>query len=121
MRKLKIKNKKLKMDKLPLKKGDRVEIVAGKDKGKKGKILFALPREGKIVVEGLNKVKKHSRPTQKNPQAGGIIEKEAPINISNVMLVCPSCGKVTRLGSKRSEEGKRIRICKKCGANVDKK
>lgn len=109
------------MAKLALRKGDRVEIVAGKDKGKKGKILFALPRKGTVVVEGLNKAKRHSRPTPKNPQAGGIIEKELPVHVSNVMIVCPSCGQVTRLGAKRDKEGKRIRICKKCGANVDKK
>ncbi len=109
------------MVKLALKKGDRVQVVAGKDKGKKGKILYALPQDSKVVVEGLNKAKKHSRATPKNPQAGGIIEKELPIHVSNIMLVCPSCGKLTRLSHRRDEEGKRIRICKKCGANVDKK
>lgn len=107
--------------KLALRKGDRVQVIAGKDKGKKGKILYAITSESKVVVEGLNKAKRHTRPTPKNPQAGGIIEKELPIHVSNVMLVCPSCGQPTRLGhQRRDKEGKRVRICKKCGANVDK-
>lgn len=109
------------MPPLKLRQGDRVEIIAGKDKGKKGKILFALPAKQKVVVEGLNKVKKHSRATQKTPQAGGIIEKEAPIALSNVMLVCPSCGQRTRIGAKRDAEGRRIRVCRKCGSDIDKK
>jgi large subunit ribosomal protein L24 len=109
------------MVKLLLRKGDRVQVITGKDKGKKGKILYALPDKSKVVVEGLNKAKRHIKPTPKNPQAGGIIEKELSIHVSNVMLVCPSCGQPTRLGHQRDKEGKRIRICKKCGANVDKK
>ena len=109
------------MSGLFVKKGDNVEILTGKDKGKRGKIIRSIPSKGRVVVEGLNKVKKASRPTQRNPQSGGIIEMEASINASNVMIVCGSCGKPTRIGRTRDEDGKLVRACKKCGANIDKK
>jgi len=107
------------MPKLCVKKGDKVQIIAGKDKGKKGKILVSLPSKGRVVVEGANIVKRHTRPTQKNPQ-GGIIEKEGPIHISNVQLICPHCNQPTRLSSKRMSDDKRVRICKKCDGEIDK-
>ena len=103
------------MPKMNVKKGDQVKVLSGKDKGAQGEVLRALPSEGKVVVEGVAIVKKAQRPTPMNQQ-GGIIEQEAAIDVSNVMLVCPSCGKPTRVGHGKNAEGNKIRICKKCGA-----
>ena len=100
--------------KLHVKKGDTVVVLAGKDKGK---IVEALPKKGKVVVEGVNKVKRHTKPSQKYPQ-GGIIQKEAPLNACKVMLVCPACKKATRTG-KKEVNGKMVRACKKCGEVID--
>ncbi len=107
------------MVKLQVKKGDKVQIISGKDKGKKGKILFSLPSKQRVMVEGANIVKRHTRPTQKSPQ-GGIVEKESSIHISNVQLICSHCNQPTRLGSKRTPEGKHVRVCKKCDGEIDK-
>lgn len=103
---------------LPIKADDQVEVLAGKDKGKKGKVLRAIPSQNKVVVEGINTVRKTVRPTQQNPQ-GGISTVEAPIQVSNVALVCPKCGKTTRAARRRDDNGKKIRVCKKCGADID--
>ncbi|MGN0075560.1 MAG: 50S ribosomal protein L24 [Parafannyhessea sp.] len=102
------------MAKMNVKKGDQVEVLSGKDKGKRGEVIKALPAEGKVVVRGVAVVKKAQRPTQANQQ-GGIVEKEAAIDVSNVALVCPTCGKATRVGH-AEEDGKKVRVCKKCGA-----
>lgn len=102
------------MAKMNVKKGDQVEVLSGKDKGKRGEVIVALPSEGKVVVRGVAVVKKAQRPTQTN-QRGGIVEKEAAIDVSNVALVCPTCGKATRVGH-AEEDGKKVRVCKKCGA-----
>ena len=104
------------MPKMNVKKGDLVEVISGKDKGARGKVLRALPSEGRVVVEGVAMVKKAMRPTQANPQ-GGISTVEAPIHVSNVMLVCPSCGEATRV-ARRREDGKLVRVCKKCGKDI---
>ncbi|SDC17177.1 50S ribosomal protein L24 [Parafannyhessea umbonata] len=101
------------MAKMNVKKGDQVEVLSGKDKGKRGEVIVALPSEGKVVVRGVAVVKKAQRPTQANQQ-GGIVEKEAAIDVSNVALVCPTCGKATRVGH-AEEDGKKVRVCKKCG------
>ncbi len=101
-----------------VRKGDSVLVLAGKNKGKVGKILRMAPKKSRVYVEKVNMVKRHSRPTQANPQ-GGIVEKEGPIHISNVMLVCPGCGKPTRI-KKVDLEGRRARACKKCGEIVDR-
>lgn len=101
-----------------LKTGDTVVVISGKWKGKKGKIIRAFPREEKVLVEGVNLVKKHQRPTQ-NMQ-GGIIEKEAPIRACKVMLVCGNCGKPTRVGMKILDDSRKVRVCKKCGEVIDK-
>ncbi len=103
---------------MSVKSGDRVKIIAGKDKGKEGRVLRAFPEKQRVIVEHANIVKKHQRPTNKRPQ-GGIIELEAPIHVSNVMLLCPSCSQPTRVGVTR-EDGVRIRTCKKCGNQIDK-
>ena len=102
--------------KLHVKKGDTVEVISGKDKNTKGKILRSLPKDGKVIVEGVNKIKKHTKGTQKDPK-GGIIEKEAPIASSNVLLYCPTCKKGVRHGHK-IEGDKKTRICKKCGKEL---
>ena len=96
---------------------DTVKVIAGKDKGKEGKVLRALPKKGRVVVEKVNVVKKAMRPTRENPR-GGIMEIEAPLHVSNVMLVCPKCGQPTRVGLKRDDDGKRVRVCKKCGKDI---
>ncbi len=101
--------------KMHVKKGDKVVVLSGKDKGKQGEVLVAKPAEGKVIVEGVAVVKKAMRPNAQNQQ-GGIVEKEAAIDASNVMLVCPSCGKPSRVGHDVNDEGKKVRVCKKCGA-----
>lgn len=106
------------MTKMNVKKGDRVKVLSGKDKGKEGVILRSLPQKERVVVEKVNMIKKAMRPTQQNPQ-GGISTMEAPIHVSNVMLVCPHCNQATRVNRKRNEEGKKIRVCKKCGKDID--
>ena len=103
------------MAKMHVKKGDKVVVLSGKDKGKEGTVLVAKPSEGKVIVEGVAIVKKATRPNAQNQQ-GGIIEKEAAIDASNVMVVCPSCGKPSRMGHDVDENGKKVRVCKKCGA-----
>jgi len=99
-----------------LKKGDLVQVIAGKEKGKQAKIKEMQLKHESVIVEGLNMVKRHVKPTQTNPQ-GGIIAKEAPIHISNVMAVCPKTNKPTRLGSKLVN-GKKVRVAKKSGATL---
>ncbi len=103
------------MSKMSVKKGDQVVVLSGKDKGKQGQVLVAKPAEGKVIVEGVAIVKKAVRPNPANQQ-GGIVEQEAAIDASNVMIVCPTCGKPTRVGHGKNAEGKKVRICKKCGA-----
>lgn len=106
------------MAKLHVKKGDRVQVITGKDKGKQGVILAAYPSRERVVVEGVNIVKKHSKPSQAAPQ-GGIIEQEAPIHVSNVMLLDPKTNEPTRVGHK-IVDGKKVRVSKKTGEIIDK-
>jgi len=103
---------------LTVRKGDKVRVIAGKDKGKEGKVLRAMPEKQRIVVENVAMMKKATRPSQRNQQ-GGIIEMEGTIHVSNVMLMCPSCGEPTR-AARRRVDGSRIRVCKKCGKDIDK-
>lgn len=105
--------------KLQIKKEDTVKVLVGKDKGKSGKVVKVLPAKGRVVVENVNLVKRHTRPTQAN-QEGGIVVKEASVDISNVMLVCPACDVTSRTGIKVLEDGGRARFCKKCNEIVDK-
>jgi large subunit ribosomal protein L24 len=106
------------MARMHVKKGDKVQVISGKDKGKQGVILAAYPKKQRVLVEGVNIVKKHSKPTQANPQ-GGIIEQEAPIHVSNVMPLDPKTNEPTRVGYK-VVDGKKIRIAKKSGEPLDK-
>ncbi|MDR0514447.1 MAG: 50S ribosomal protein L24 [Coriobacteriaceae bacterium] len=101
-----------------IKKGDKVKVLAGKDKGKESVILHAFPEKQRVIVEKVNVVKKALRPTQKNPQ-GGLMSIEAPIHVSNVALVCPNCKKTTRIAIQRDENGKKKRFCKKCSKAID--
>jgi large subunit ribosomal protein L24 len=105
--------------KFHVKKNDMVKIIAGKEKGKTGKVLRVFPAKGRVVVENLNVVKRHTRPSQRN-QEGGIVEKEAAISISNVMLVCGSCNEAARTGVRILDDGNKARYCKKCNKIVDK-
>src|SRR5690606_33033554 len=105
-------------NKLHVKKDDTVIVITGKDKGKKGRIIASYPRENRVLVEGVNMVKKHTKPNPSNPQAG-IIEQEALIHASNVMHIDPKSGKRTRLGYKTLDNGKKVRIAKKSGEAID--
>ena len=102
---------------LKIRKGDRVRVLSGKDRGKEGTVMRALPREGKVIVDGVNVARKSQRPTR-TTQQGGIIDKDMPIQVSNVALVCPSCGKPTRVGFKVDASGSKVRVCKKCGGEI---
>lgn len=100
-----------------LKKDDQVMVIAGKEKGKTGRIVKVLTDRATVIVEKLNIVKRHTKPSQSNKQ-GGILEKENPMAISNVMLLCDKCGKAVRSGTKVNDEGERSRICRKCGEEI---
>jgi large subunit ribosomal protein L24 len=102
---------------LKIRKGDRVRVLTGKDRGKEGEVMRAIPRTGKVIVEGVNVAKKHQRPTQASQQ-GGIIDKDMPVPVSNVALVCPSCHRPTRVGYKVDASGGKARVCKKCGGEI---
>jgi len=106
------------MAKFSIKKDDKVMVIAGKDRGKIGTVLKVDRKKGRVVVEKVNMVKRHTRPGGRHAQ-GGIIEKEAPIHISNVMLVCNKCAQPTRVGRKILEDGSKSRVCKKCGELID--
>ena len=99
-----------------IRKDDKVIVLSGKDKGKEGKVLSANPKAGKVIVEGVNVASKHMRPRKQGEQ-GGIIKMETPIYACKVMVVCPKCGKATRVAHKL-ENGKNVRVCKKCGASL---
>jgi len=116
---------------MKIKKGDRVHVLRGKDAGKEGRVVEALPRDGKVLVENINMIKKHRRPKaiQNNTGIGGtvvpggIVDLPAPLPVANVMLVCPTCGKPTRVSTiTKTISGKevRLRVCKKCGEEIDK-
>ena len=101
---------------MKIKKGDQVRIISGKDRGKRGKVLYAFPAEGKITVEKINIVKRHTRP-KKEGEKGQRVEVPAPLDASNAMLICSKCGKPSRIGYK-VEKNSKFRICKKCGSEV---
>ncbi len=102
---------------MKIKKGDKVIVITGKDKGKTGEVTKAMPKENKVIVSGVNMVKRHQKPTQEN--AGGIVNKEAPIHVSNVAIVDPKTGKASRMGSKVLEGGRKVRIAKRSGEVID--
>ena len=101
-----------------VRKGDTVVIIAGKDRGKSGKVLSVLRGERKVTVEKINIIKRHTKPNQQNRQ-GGILEREAPIHLSNVMVYCPTCQKPVRVGAKTLTDRSRVRVCRKCQQPIE--
>jgi len=102
-----------------IKKDDFVKIIAGKDRGKQGKVLRVFPQEGRLTVERINMIKRHTRPARQMQQ-GGIFEREGKLHISNVMLICSKCERGVRIGHQLLEDGKKVRICRRCGEFLDK-
>jgi large subunit ribosomal protein L24 len=107
------------MPKLHVKKNDQVFVLTGKDRGKTGKVLKVLPDTGRAIVEGLNFLQKHTRPNPQKNIKGGILPKEASINVSNLMVVCKRCNKRARVGISRMQDGRKVRVCKNCDELLD--
>lgn len=103
---------------MSIKKGDIVQVISGKDTGKKGKVLRVIPGKNKVIVEGINRVKRHQKPSRAIPQ-GGILNIESPMNLSNVMLLCNKCNKPSRVGKKVLDNDEKVRVCKNCGEIID--
>jgi large subunit ribosomal protein L24 len=103
-----------------VKKGDTVRVRSGKDRGAQGKVLLTSPKTSKVIVEGVNRVTKHSKvqTTTRGAQEGGIVHQEAPIHVSNVQVVCPQCGEPSRIGYRKDEDGHSVRVCRKCGQDI---
>ena len=95
-------------------------VVAGKDRGKRGRVLKVLPERNRLIVEGVNFVKRHTKPNPSKNVKGGVVEREASLHASNVQLVCPECGAATRVGRRELQDGRKVRICRKCEGVVDK-
>jgi large subunit ribosomal protein L24 len=104
----------------PVRKNDSVVVMTGKDRGKRGRVLKVLPEKNRVIVEGVNVIKRHTKPNPQRQIKGGVVERESPLHASNVQLVCPECGKPTRLGRKILGDGRKVRICRKCEGVVDK-
>ncbi len=102
---------------MKIKKGDKVVVLSGKDRGKEGEVSFVSPQKGKLIVDGVNISKKHQRPTKETMQ-GGIIDKEMPIDASNVAVISPQDGKATRIGYRIANDGSKVRICRRTGADL---
>ena len=104
----------------PIRRNDNVVVTAGKDRGKKGRVLKVLPEKNRLVIEGVNFISRHTRPNPQKNVKGGIVEREASLHASNVQLVCPECGAPTRVGRRVLGDGRKVRICRKCEGVVDK-
>jgi large subunit ribosomal protein L24 len=104
----------------PIRKNDNVVVLTGRDRGKRGRVLRVLPDRNRLVVEGVNFVKRHTKPNPSANVKGGIVEREASMHASNVQLVCPECGSPTRVGRRVLGDGRKVRICRKCEGVVDK-
>jgi large subunit ribosomal protein L24 len=104
-----------------IRRNDNVLVITGKDRGKTGTVRTVIPKKGRVIVEGVNMIKKHQRPTQQGGTAipGGIVTREGPLDASNVMVICGECGKATRTGSRVRQDGVKVRVCKRCGADID--
>lgn len=102
---------------MKIKKGDRVRILTGKDRGKEGAVMRAIPETDKVVVDGVNIAKRHQKATRATTQ-GGIIDKDMPLPAANVAVICPACGKATRVGYRFDDQSRKIRICRKCGGDL---
>ena len=103
-----------------IRKNDNVVVTTGRDSGKKGRVLKVIPGKNRVIVEGVNVIKRHTKPNPQRNIKGGIVEREAALHASNVQLVCPECGEVTRIGHKILGDGRKVRICRKCEGVVDK-
>jgi large subunit ribosomal protein L24 len=104
------------MNKLKVKKNDQVMVTTGKDRGARGRVLRVLAADRKAIVERVNMIKRHTRPNPNKGVQGGILEREAPIQVSNLKVICPECGKPSRLGRRRLDDGRGVRVCKSCDA-----
>ncbi len=104
----------------PIRRNDNVLVMAGRDRGKRGRVLRVIPAANRVVVEGVNFVKRHTKPNPGKNIKGGIVEREASLHASNVQLVCPECGAATRIGRQVLDDGRKVRICRKCEGVVDK-
>ena len=104
----------------PIRKNDNVLVITGKNRGTRGRVLRVDPVKNRLVVEGVNMIKRHTKPNPQKNIKGGVVEREAPVHASNVQLVCPECGKQTRVGRKVLGDGRKVRICRKCEGVVDK-
>jgi large subunit ribosomal protein L24 len=104
----------------PIRKNDQVVVIAGKDRGKRGRVLKVIPEKNRLVVEGVNFIKRHTKPNPGRQIKGGIVEREAPLHASNVQLVCPECNAPTRVGRRIVGDGRKVRVCRKCEGVVDK-
>ncbi len=105
---------------LHVKKEDQVVVLGGKDRGKKGRVLRVLPTRNRAIVEGVNMIRKHTRPNPQQNIKGGILEREGSIHLSNLKVVCRECGEPSRVGFSRLADGKKVRVCKKCDGSIDK-
>ena len=106
--------------KTPIRKNDTVLVTTGKDRGKKGRVIRLVPEKNRLIVEGVNLIKRHTRPNPAKNVNGGVVQREASLHASNVQLVCPECGAQTRVGHKVLDDGRKVRICRKCEGVVDK-
>ncbi len=104
----------------PVRKNDNVVVMAGRDRGKRGRVLKVFPDRNRVVIEGVNFIKRHTRPNPRQQVKGGIVEREASVHASNVQIVCPECGVPTRIGRQLLGDGRKVRICRKCDGAVDK-
>jgi large subunit ribosomal protein L24 len=104
-----------------IRRNDTVQVQTGKDRGKQGVVREVITKKDRVIVEGVNMMKKHQRPTQQAgvPVPGSVVTREAPLHVSNVMVVCSSCGKATRTGRRVRQDGVKVRVCKRCGADID--
>lgn len=104
----------------PIRKNDNVLVTTGKDRGKRGRVVRLVPEKNRLVVEGVNMIKRHTRPNPQKNVKGGVVEREASLHASNVQIVCPECGKPTRIGKRVLDDGRKVRICRKCDGVLDK-
>ena len=104
----------------PIRKNDNVVVTTGKDRGKRGRVVRGVPDKNRVVVEGVNIIKRHTKANPQRNIKGGLVEREAPLHASNVQIVCPECGKPTRIGRKILGDGRKVRVCRKCEGVVDK-
>jgi large subunit ribosomal protein L24 len=104
----------------PIRKNDNVVVTTGKDRGKRGRVVRIVTDTNRLIVEGVNMIKRHTKANPQKNVKGGVVEREAPLHASNVQLVCPECGKPTRIGKRILDDGRKVRVCRKCEGVVDK-